>query len=272
MSPGVGRRHHHITPLTAVARTRSTLPAPDPVPGVELLAVVVPAHNEEFTIARCLRSIYRALEHPDAREIPALVVTVLDDCSDTTGDRLATTMHSATAVIEIRARNVGIARSVGFQAALDANAGRPAETIWLATTDADSAVPVDWMARQLAWRARGAQAIAGTVRVSTWQEQPAPVMRAYHSHMAGLGVAHGHPHVHGANLSVSAHAYLAAGGMPNVPHSEDHALWRQLKRVGTRTVSVGNLAVETSARRVGRAGHGFSALLRSFEMGPISTQ
>jgi glycosyltransferase involved in cell wall biosynthesis len=236
------------------------------VPSVELLAVVVPAHNEELTIARCLRSIHRALDHPDVREIPALVVAVLDDCSDTTGDRVATTMHPATTVMEIRARNVGLARSVGFQAALDANAGLPADTIWLATTDADSKVPDDWMARQLAWRARGAQAIAGTVEVSTWREQPAPVMRAYHSHMAGLGIAHGHPHVHGANLSMSADCYLAAGGVPHLAHSEDHALWHQLKRMGVRTVSVGNLAVETSSRRVGRAGQGFSDLLRSFAM------
>lgn len=265
-------RHHHLMPVTPVLGSRSVLPDPGSVPSVELLAVVVPAHNEELTIARCLRSIHQALDHPEVREIPALVVAVLDDCSDTTGDRVATNPLPSTTVLEIRARNVGLARAVGFKAALDANAGLPAEAIWLATTDADSTVPVDWMARQLAWRARGAQAIAGTVRVSTWREQPPPVMRAYRSHMAGLGVSHGHPHVHGANLSMSAHAYLEAGGMPHLAHSEDHALWHQLKRAGVRTVSVGNLGVETSARRVGRAGHGFSDLLRSFEMVSASTR
>lgn len=258
--------------MTPVLGARWIPPVSRPVPSVELLAVVVPAHDEELRIARCLRSIHQALGHPEVRDIPALVVIVLDDCSDTTGDRVATTKHPATTVMEIRARNVGLARSVAIQAALDANAGLPAETIWLATTDADSTVPVDWIARQLEWRARGAQAIAGTVRVSTWREQTEPVMRAYHSHMAGLGIAHGHPHVHGANLSMSAHVYLAAGGVPHLAHSEDHALWDQLKRAGARTLSVGNLAVETSARRVGRAGHGFSDLLRSFEMIPTLTR
>jgi glycosyltransferase involved in cell wall biosynthesis len=241
------------------------------MPRAQLLAVVVPAHNEELTIADCLDSVYDSLVHPEVRGIPALVVTVLDDCSDTTGDRVAPRRRPPTAVIEIRARNVGIARSIGFQAALDAAAGLPAETVWLATTDADSVVPVDWMAQQLAWRSRGAEAVAGTVRVSSWCEQPSPVMQAYDSHMATLGLAHGHPHVHGANLSMSANAYLAAGGMPPLAHSEDHALWARLKRAGVRTVSVGNLAVETSARREGRAGRGFSDLLRSFELDSAAT-
>ncbi|HEX3564209.1 MAG TPA: glycosyltransferase [Acidimicrobiales bacterium] len=241
------------------------------MPSAQLLAVVVPAHNEELTIEPCLESIYDSLDHPEVRGIPAMVVAVLDDCSDTTGDRVLPRRRPPTAVIEIRARNVGIARSIGFQAALDAGAGLPPETVWLATTDADSVVPADWMARQLAWRSRGAQAVAGTVRVSSWCEQPSPVMRAYDSHMAILGLTHGHPHVHGANLSMSAHAYLAAGGMPPLAHSEDHALWTRLKRVGVRTVSAGDLAVETSARREGRAGQGFSDLLRSFEMGSAAT-
>jgi glycosyltransferase involved in cell wall biosynthesis len=257
--------------VTPLLENLAPVPARFPMPSAQLLAVVVPAHNEELTIAPCLESIYDSLDHPEVRGIPALVVTVLDDCSDTTGDRVITRRRPPTAVIEIRARNVGIARSIGFRAALDAGAGLPAETVWLATTDADSVVPADWMARQLAWRSRGAQAVAGTVRVSNWCEQPSPVMQAYDSHMATLGLAHGHPHVHGANLSMSADAYLAVGGMPPLAHSEDHALWTRLKRAGARTVSVGNLAVETSARREGRADQGFSDLLRSLEMGSATT-
>jgi glycosyltransferase involved in cell wall biosynthesis len=257
--------------MTDVRAPQSMAPTPNRIPGVELVAVVVPAHNEEATIGRCLESVARSLDHPQVREIPAIVITVLDDCSDRTGDRVVTRIHPPTAVIEIRAGNVGMARSIGFQAALDAGAGLPPETIWLATTDADSTVPTDWMARQLAWRSRGAQAIAGTVRVATWNEQTPPVMRAYRAHMATLGYARGHPHVHGANLSMSALAYLAVGGMPHLAHSEDHALWGRLTRAGIRTVSVGNLAVETSARREGRARRGFSDLLRSFETDSAAT-
>ncbi len=259
-------------PVTRSLENWSPGATPSSNPTAALLAVVVPAHNEELTIARCLRSIYRALDHPEVRAIPALVVTVLDDCADTTGDRAVREVRPPGTVIEIRARNVGIARSVGFQAALHTCTGLPTDNIWLATTDADSTVPADWMAQQLTWRARGAQAIAGTVRVATWGEQPSPVMRAYRSHMAALGNAHGHPHVHGANMSMSAHAYLAAGGMPHLSHSEDHALWRQLKQIGARALSVGNLAVDTSSRREARARRGFSDLLRSFEMGSASTR
>ena len=36
-----------------------------------------------------------------------------------------------------------------------------------------------------------------------------------------------HAHVHGANLSFRASAYLEAGGFPELPTAEDHALGRR---------------------------------------------
>ena len=49
----------------------------------------------------------------------------------------------------MQARNVGVARTAGFAAALAREAGRAAQQLWLATTDADSTVPADWLAEQL---------------------------------------------------------------------------------------------------------------------------
>jgi hypothetical protein len=41
-----------------------------------------------------------------------------------------------------------------------------------------------------------------------------------------------HSHVHGANLSMRADAYLDAGGWSRRPLAEDHCLWQRLKRRG----------------------------------------
>jgi hypothetical protein len=140
--------------------------------------------------------------------------------------------------------------------------GIPPESIWLATTDADSTVPGDWLTTQLAWRAAGADALAGTVAVSSWSGQPKMLPRRYRHHVMRAGLGFGHPHVHGANLSFRALAYESAGGMPPMPAAEDHAMWRALQRTGARTLAVPDLEVTTSARREGRAPAGFSGLLR----------
>ncbi len=112
----------------------------------------------------------------------------------------------------MQAHNVGVARAAGFAAVLAREAGRPAEQMWLATTDADSTVPADWLAEQLRLAAKGAEVVAGTVRVQDWSEQPAAARDRFH---AGYGrPGRGHLHVHGANLGMSATAYLDAGGIP----------------------------------------------------------
>ena len=48
------------------------------------------------------------------------------------------------------------------------------------------------------------------------------------------GATRWHPHVHGANLGVTAAAYLAAGGFSALRTGEDHALVRALETAGRR--------------------------------------
>jgi hypothetical protein len=79
---------------------------------------------------------------------------------------------------------------------------------------------------------------------------------------AGSG---GHSHVHGANLGFRAAAYLRAGGFPDVPTAEDHALVAALTATGTRVHHTRSLAVVTSARRRARAPHGLSGYLAGLD-------
>lgn len=231
--------------------------------------MVVPAHEEQAQIGTCVASVSTALRHCALARSATALVLVLDDCTDQTGeaalDALAALGHPSPTVIELSARNVGLSRQTAMSTLMAAAAGLDPDRVWLATTDADTRVGADWLATQLAWRARGAEAVAGTVMVEGWHEQPRRVRSLYAAHMAALGQGLGHPHVHGANLGVSGAAYGAAGGIPALARAEDHALWTALRRAGRRAVAVGDLPVTTSARREGRAPLGFSGLLRRLD-------
>ncbi len=182
------------------------------------------------------------------------LVPVLDACSDDTGD-------VAPGAVEVQARNVGVARAAGFTEVLRREAGRPPGGLWLATTDADSVVPVDWLAEQVRLAGTGAEVVAGTVRVRDWAQQPPAVARRFAGTYGRPG--EGHVHVHGANLGLSAAAYLDAGGVPPVALAEDHALVDALRVRARRLVATGAIPVVTSARRESRTVGGFADHLRS---------
>lgn len=223
---------------------------------VRAVGVVVPAHDEQDLIPACLASLRRAAAHPALRGVPVHLVPVLDACSDDTG------LHAPQAV-EVSAGNVGVARAAGFTEVLRREAGRPAAELWLATTDADSVVPPDWLAEQLALARAGVDVVAGTVQVRDWSEQPAEVRRRFRQ-TYGTPAA-GHLHVHGANLGLSAAAYLDAGGVPPLALAEDQALVDVLRTRARRLVSTGRIPVVTSARRESRTTGGFADHLRSLD-------
>jgi len=223
---------------------------PSPIGAV---GIVVPAHDEQHLLPGCLAALRAATRHPAVRHLPLHVITVLDACGDDSGD-------VATGALEVTAHNVGVARAAGFNAVLAREAGRPPGDLWLATTDADSTVPGDWLAEQLRLAALGAEVVAGTVQVHDWSQQPAAVRDLF---MRTYGVpGQQHPHVHGANLGMRAAAYLDAGGVPPLALAEDQALVDTLRLHARRLVATGRIPVTTSARRESRTSGGFADHLR----------
>ena len=220
---------------------------------ITAIGVVVPAHDEQALLPACLAALRVAARHPALRGIPVHLVPVLDACSDDSG-------AAAPGAIEVTARNVGVARAAGFAEVLRREAGRPAAGLWLATTDADSTVPPDWLAVQVGLAVAGADVVAGTVRVRDWSEQPVAV-RARFAGTYGTPRT-GHRHVHGANLGLSAPAYLGAGSMPPLPLGEDQALVDALRAQVRRVVATDRIPVVTSARRESRTVGGFADHLR----------
>jgi glycosyltransferase involved in cell wall biosynthesis len=229
-------------------------------PGViKAVGVVDPAHNEEDLLPRCLTAIRRAagaLAGMDVR-----LVVVADACTDRTAEAARA---AAATVLEIGAHCVGTARAAGVREVLRATGRLDPSSVWLATTDADTLVPPDWLGAQLAYAAAGWDAVAGTVLVTDWSEHSPAVRRRYeqrYGHTGAVFPATGEPPVHGANLGFTAAAYLAAGGFGPYPTAEDHALVRSLAAAGRRILHAREVSVVTSARRQARAPLGFGHLL-----------
>jgi cellulose synthase/poly-beta-1,6-N-acetylglucosamine synthase-like glycosyltransferase len=222
------------------------------------VAVIVPAANEEQRIARCLTSIDVAARHLSQRDpgLRARVIVTLDGCHDATAAICAT--FPGVTTVTTTGRNVGAARRAGTQAALSRRAG-PACELWLASTDADSAVPAGWLTAMVAAAGRGADLVLGTVLPGP---DLSPAVRA--QWLARHHLRDGHPHVHGANLGIRADAYLALGGWPPLVTGEDTDLARRAAAAGWLSISrTAAIPVVTSVRRTGRAPRGFSSYLRA---------
>jgi cellulose synthase/poly-beta-1,6-N-acetylglucosamine synthase-like glycosyltransferase len=216
--------------------------------------VVVPAHDEADTIAACLHSVHEA-----CRRLPHGVTTAIVMVADACADRSAAIARSLArssddVVIEASHRCAGSARRVGVSAALIRASVAPVD-VWIASTDADTVVPVGWLTTQLSLADAGIVGVAGTVRIDTARagdELSARFARSYPIAVDGT-----HQHVHGANLGFRGDVYLASGGWSALTTAEDHDLWDRVRRRG-RTVTTSSTCVTTSHRTVGRAPLGFA--------------
>lgn len=236
---------------------------------IDRIGVIVPAKNEAATIGACLRALSEAAA---AVAVPVHVAVVLDDCSDDSAatmavladDHAAVGEFAALDVFTVAASNVGVARATAA-AALLARPG-PARTLWLASTDADSAVPTGWLSRQLDRAQAGAEVVLGTVQVAEWWERSTiTAQRAEADYWTNVVGADGHGHVHGANLGVRGDIYLAAGGFPPLTLHEDAELVRVLRSAGRTIEWAVDIAVTTSARRQARVDGGFAGYLDDLE-------
>jgi cellulose synthase/poly-beta-1,6-N-acetylglucosamine synthase-like glycosyltransferase len=235
------------------------------------IAVVVPAHNEETLLPGCLGSLDAARAAVPGVRVDLIVVA--DHCDDATA---AVAAAAGCRVVTVHARNVGRARAAGVTEALRSGGA------WVATTDADSRVPPDWLRAHLRHAAAGADVVVGTVEVDDWTpwapelrqgfglrpvyrpsgpnpRLPPAYLRAYESRVHGRT----HGHVHGANLGFRPEAYLAAGGFPSRTASEDRAFVLAARSAGQRVVCVIDLPVLTSARPRSRVDAGFAGYLNA---------
>lgn len=217
-----------------------------------MIAVVIPAHNEEDLLPDCLRSIRHAARDPALRE-PVLAIVVLDDCTDRS-EEIA--RRAGATVLKTGTRCVGRARSAGCDFAVRQGAR------WMACTDADSRVPGDWLSRQLRHRA---DLVCGIVAVADWSMHSAATRLRYDLAYTSTD---GHRHIHGANLGFSARLYRAAGGFPPLCTGEDVAFVEAAEKIRAHIAWVADPCVLTAARLDYRAPLGFGAYLQGLTKNP----
>ena len=213
-------------------------------------AVVIPAHDEEEVLAACLDSV---LEACAGLRVPTEVVVVVDSCRD--GSAAICRLAGVTTVT-VGTGDVGRARRAGMARVLAGVDRSMVPRLWLASSDADSVVPPDWLTHQVELADRGMDAHLGTISLA--EDGPGLTVATRRRFEAGYRAwttsGAEHPHVHGANLGVRASAYAEVGGFFPGPAHEDRHLVTRLDRAPAVTVARTDEApVRTSARTIGRA-------------------
>ena len=252
------------------------------------VGVVIPAQNEEATVERCIRSVLAACD-ASTRCSEAWIVIVADRCTDRTeelaqralGSRDAARPQEAPSmkasgpgdamkprgeVLHCTAGSPGTARRLGAAAVLQRFRSKDPQRLWdpqwlwLANTDADTHVPLNWISTHLEHADANTGAVAGIVALDSvgLRSDVHELFRTTYK----LEPGGTHPHVHAANLGVRADAYLDVGGWSDVDVAEDHCLWGRLMDRGWRLRSPAESVVLTSGRLQGRAKGGFADTLR----------
>ncbi len=243
----------------------ATLPAPrDTVRAV----VVVPAHDEELRIGRCLEALASQVEvGPEEFE----VIVVLDACEDATAERVSEGPGAGDGgpdihTVEGPGQGAGPARATGMDIGCARLESLGRHGGLLASTDADSVVAPDWIARQLEAIAAGAEAIGGEVVLDPTEAAALPPavladreaqLAARTREAAARGPAE-HAHFSGASLGVTPDAYRRAGGMAWMAALEDQELEDRLVAAGVRIHRLRPVSVVTAARTEGRAARGLA--------------
>jgi glycosyltransferase involved in cell wall biosynthesis len=223
---------------------------------VRAVAVVVPARDEEVLLPACLAALRRAVAVLEShRGLSADVVVVLDGCSDGSADVVAARPWVRGLVMDHA--GVGAARRAGAESVLGRVTDTDLDRVLIATTDADSQVPPGWLVGLVDLVEAGAELVVGTVAVD---EQTGPGSAVLERWRATYALADPHPHVHGANLALTGHAYRTVGGFPAVALGEDVALVEAGS--GLRVVRSRALPVRTSGRLRSRVVDGFADHLR----------
>ncbi len=215
-----------------------------------MIAIIVPVHNEEQTLGRCLHALQVAAAFPLLEMLEVKIIVVLDSCTDNSQEIAA---GFAVSTIEVQVSNVGAARAAG------ASFGIASGADWLANTDADTVVAPDWLWQQLQLKA---EVVCGTIGVDDWSDHGVSAIRLHQHFLHTYTDADGHSHIHGANFGVSALAYQKAGGFKALSCSEDVALVQALQEAGAVIAWTAAPRVVTSARTRSRAPGGFGDTLK----------
>lgn len=206
-----------------------------------LVSIVVPAFNEEQYIHRCLQALSRQY-HPYFQ-----VETIVVDGNST--DRTREIAHEyGVQVIVQQHRGIAQARQIGFEAA---------QGEIIASTDADSAPPPDWLMRHVEELqiASDVVGVYGPVRLYDGKGYEDFVTHYVAGTYLWANAVIKRPVFSGQNFAVRREAWARVGGFDtHWVSAEDVNLSLKLRRIG-RVQFCWDIQVPTSRRRA-REGYG----------------
>lgn len=213
------------------------------------IGIVIPAHNEEQFIERCLTAINQSIEHVSIAVTP---VVVLDSCTDKS---LEIVQAFGVNHLTLDVKRVGLARRAGVDYLINEGCD------WICTTDADSMVTVDWLMQQLTLiDTHSPDMICGGVH-AIFDEPLHEKTQAHYEE--SITHAMRLKRVYGANLSFSVKAYQSVGGFDNAAFNEDVKLVGKFKKARRRVIWSDKVMVHTSFRKDSRTPVGLGASIRT---------
>ena len=249
--------------------------------------VAVPVCNEFERIVDCLDAL--AVQADIAAGALGLLL-FLNNCTDGTRDVVETWIPTCPWPVRLVEED-SAAASAGWarRKAMDAGAawleaaGSPAGLIL--TTDADSRVAIDWVARNRAAMTAGADAVAGRFVFDPIEAASLPIglqrrqkLEAEYEGVlaeiaARLAPQRGNPWPchrtgSGASIAVSLSAYRLVSGMPALRSGEDRAFLDLLRSRNLIVRHATDIVVTTSSRLDGRASGGTADTLRRWRDDP----
>lgn len=252
--------------------------------GVEAV-VAIPVCNEGQHIAACLKALVDQVGLPPGGYG---ILLLLNNCTDDTAivvDEAVALLGRATSwrirvlAVTDAAASAGWARRQAMEAAVRWLAEDGTDDGVLLTTDADSRVAPDWVARSLAGIAAGADAVAGRVVLDSEDAALLPASlhergrleARYEALLTEIGARLDpepgnswpcHWTCSGASLAVRRQAYETVGGMPPLTSGEDRAFVAVLRHHELLVRQDPDIVVTTSGRLDGRAPGGAADTMR----------
>ncbi len=255
-------------------------PPPQRVASRTFAVVAIPVCNEQLHIEACLASL--------DRQVGLLagclgVVLLLNNCTDRTAELIAAAAPTLSCTLRVVVRDdpaasAGWARRLAMDTAADWLDEAGSDGVLL-TTDADSRVPPDWVARNLAAISAGADAVAGRLALDPIDSALLPAALHARGALEGeyelllteiaarLDPAPGnawptHWCRSGASLATRLSTYREIGGMPDIPCGEDRAFVEAVLAHDRVVRHDPDLVVVTSGRLLGRAKGGVADTIR----------
>lgn len=235
--------------------------------------VAIPVHDEVERIGGCLKALAEQVGAPAPK-----VLLLLNNCRDGTAIAVRSLGRQLTLDVEViehefapECANAGHARALAMT--LAAEQAGPAGV--LLTTDADSLAPPDWLARNLAALACGAEVVCGRAVIDPVEalaihpslHEDDRLENAYGALLDAIDSLIDpdpadpwprHGEESGASLAVRVEAWQRAGGVPKLPLGEDRAFVAALRRVDARIRHDPSVHVLVSGRLQGRAAGGMA--------------